>query len=426
MVSLTALSGEHMESLDTKGRGSGRKPLLPYADALTLLESRCKSFIPGISAVELPHAVDRVLAATVALDRDEPPVRRSAMDGFAVIAADGVNPRAIVGVLYAGTSGLPTIESGQAMAVMTGGTVPNGADTVVPVENTNREGDTLLLAEAPESGRHVRQDGEMGKAGRVILEVGRRLTAGDLAAAASCGVGSVQVYDIPRAAVLATGDEVVHYTEIPGPHQVRDSNRLASQLQLQGFGAKVVMEQHVPDKEQELIRAVNAALDQSDLVVTIGGVSMGDKDFMPRVFAACGVEFLFHKVALQPGKPVWAGKRGNTFVLGLPGNPISSFTVLELFGRLLVDRLGGATTEYPRPLRYGTATTTLRSRKRPRWLPCKLSGNQTGTDLQVTPCQESGSGDWTSLATADALLHLPPDSQLQAGDRVAYLPLANP
>jgi len=266
----------------------------------------------------------------------------------------------------------------------------------------------------------------MGKAGRIILEAGRRLTAGDLAAAASCGVGSVEVFDVPKAAVLATGDEVVHYTETPGPHQVRDSNRLASQLQLQGFGAEVVMQEHVPDKEEELIAAVGAAIKQSELVVTIGGVSMGDKDFMPRVFAACGVEFLFHKVALQPGKPVWAGQCGNTFVLGLPGNPVSSFTVLELFGRLLVDRLSGATTPYPRPLRYGTTTTELRSRKRPRWLPCKLRGDHQGADIQVTPCQESGSGDWTSLATADALLHLPPDSHLQSGDRVAYLPLVNP
>jgi len=153
---------------------------------------------------------------------------------------------------------------------------------------------------------------------------------------------------------------------------------------------------------------------------------MGEKDFMPSVFAACGVERLFHKVALQPGKPLWAGKRGNTFVLGLPGNPISAFTVLELFGRLLVDRLGGATTTYPRPLRLGTATAALHSHKRPRWLPCKLSGDSAGPELLVTPCQESGSGDWTSLAYADALLHLPPDSHLLAGDRVAYLPLLRP
>jgi molybdopterin molybdotransferase len=236
----------------------------------------------------------------------------------------------------------------------------------------------------------------------------------------------VKVFSEPKAAVLATGDEVVPYTETPGLHQVRDSNRLASRLQLQGFGAQVTMDCHVPDKEEALKKAVSKALDQCDLVVTIGGVSMGDKDFMPRVFVECGVEFLFHKVALQPGKPVWAGIRGNTIVLGLPGNPVSSFTVLELFGRMVVDQLGGATTAYPRPLRYGTTTTELRSRKRPRWLPCFLSGDQDGGALQVTPCQESGSGDWTSLAYASALLFLTPDSQLQAGDRVAYLPLANP
>ena len=415
-----------MESQEFRGGGASKKPLLAYADALTLLESSCQSFLPPHSPVELPLAVDRVLAAAVALDREEPPVRRSAMDGFALIAADGVMPRAIVGVLYAGTAGLPTIQCGQAMAVMTGGTVPEGADTIVPVELTRHEHSTLRLDRAPQIGQHIRRAGEMGAAGRVILAAGRRLTAGDLGAAASCGVATVQVYDRPRVAILATGDEVVPYTEIPLPYQVRDSNRLATQLQLQGFGAEVVSQQHVPDRNQELMDAVGGALDQADLVVTIGGVSMGEKDFMPRVFAASGVECLFHKVALQPGKPLWAGRRDNTFVLGLPGNPISAFTVLELFGRLLVDRLGGATTTYPRPLRFGTATTALFSHQRPRWLPCKLSGNSAGSELLVTPCQEAGSGDWTSLAYADALLHLPPNSQLHAGARVAYLPLLRP
>lgn len=410
-----------MGSQETR-KSPGQGPLLAYDEALATLESHCGRICPAVEEVPLPQAIGRVAAVPVAMDRAEPPVRRSAMDGFAVIAADGDAPREIVGVLYAGTAGLPSLQPGQAMAVMTGGTVPDGADTIVMVEHTRVVGETLHVDGPPEAGRHIRLAGEMGEVGRVLVEAGSRLRAGDLAAAASCGVVDLPVHVRPKAIVVSTGDEVVPYAESPQAHQVRDSNRIASVLQLQGFGAEVVHHAHVRDQSAALQKEIGDALEQADLVVTIGGVSMGDKDLMPGVFAQCGVDRIFHKVSLQPGKPVWAGQKEGRYVLGLPGNPVSAFTVLELFGRLLVDRLGGATTSHPRPFRYARTSAPLRSRARPRWLPARLEPGEADWPTLV-PCTQTGSGDWTSLAQAEVLLHLPPQSSIEPGDVVAYLPL---
>ena len=406
-----------------------------------MLDSRLDSWVQATESVALDDALGRVLAQEVAMDREEPPVCRSAMDGFALRSADGELPRAIVGTYFAGTEGDTQLQEGQAVAVMTGGTVPSGADAVVPVERTSVDGKTLRIDATPSAGQHVRQKGEMGHAGRVLLQPGRRLGAADLGALAGCGVDPVQVFRRPRVVVLATGDEVVPLQQVPEPHQVRDSNRLLAATQLLSFGAEVVAHRHVKD-EPELIRAaVDQALQEADFLVTIGGVSMGEKDYLPQVFQECDITQVFHKIALQPGKPVWAGTSDRKVVLGLPGNPISSFVVLELLGRLVVDRLGGSRRSYPRPLRAARLRGAARSRARPRLLPACLSPIEAawpgmGEDLdsggqevalpQLEIIQESGSGDWTSLAGAEALLYLPPSSQVGDGEVVHYLPLTTP
>lgn len=372
------------------------------------------------------------------MDRDEPPVCRSAMDGFALRSEDGEGPRQIVGTYYAGTAGETPLQGGQAVAVMTGGTVPSGADAVIPVERTSVEGETLQIEAAPRAGQHVRQKGEMGQVGRVLLKPGQRLTAADLGTLAGCGVDPVLVYRQPRAIVLATGDEVIPLQQMPESHQVRDSNRLLAATQLRTFGAEVVEHHHVKDEPEALKAAVADALEKADLVITIGGVSMGEKDYLPQVFQECCVEKLFHKIALQPGKPVWAGATEKQIVLGLPGNPVSSFVVLELLGRLVIDRLSACDRIYPRPLRTAKLQGRAKCRARPRLLPARLwdPGHPWPTDAEAsTPTdsmpslrviQESGSGDWTSFSGAEALLYLPPFSDVEEGQVVHYLPLSKP
>ncbi len=403
---------------DTSHRG---KTLLPLSTAIQQLIEAAQPLTTEAEAIPLAHALGSTLAEPVQMSRAEPPTRRSAMDGWAVRSDEGMADRLVCGAVYAGTSEIPEVQSGQTVAVMTGGVVPDGADTVIPVEYTNRIGDTVSFSQEPQAGRHVRQTGEMGEEGRVLLEPGRVLTSADLSAAAGCGADPIWVAARPRAIVMATGDEVVPWASDPEPHQVRDSNRLGSIAQLIAAGADVIEHMHVPDDPDALRSAVENALTRCDLLVTIGGVSMGDKDHLPSTFESCGVTKLFHGVSVQPGKPAWAGHIDSTFVLGLPGNPVSSFVILEAFAVPLLQRMMGGKAQM-RPYLKGTLGAPARAKKRERFLPADLSINESG-QLVITPRPEQGSGDWTSLAGADALLHIPAGSTLAAGDDGECFPI---
>jgi len=396
-------------------------PLVSCESALSQLLMRAT---PPRSAEPIPllASLGRVLGKAISLDRMEPPLPRSAMDGFALRSEDQEIPRELLSTVYAGTAEVPMIGVGQAVAVMTGGTVPPGADTVVPVECTEVHEGTLFVQEMPLAGRHIRQAGEMGMEGKEILHAGQRMTSADITAAAGCGAKEVQVFPKPRVVILSTGDEVVPWDTIPELHEVRDSNRVGVALQVESFGGFVVEQTHVLDDPEALESSVADALAIADLVITIGGVSMGQKDHLPEVFASLHVEKLFHGVSVQPGKPVWAGCRNQQFVLGLPGNPISSFVMLEIFGRPLLNQLSGQhSPKLPQP-QAGVLLTPASSRKRPRYLPATSSVQEDGL-IGVRVCEESGSGDWSALAGANALLLLPPRAERHVGDAITYLPL---
>ena len=406
---------------DREHRG---RALLPYPEAARLLGETAGPLDRPAERIPLPEATGRILAEPVTLDRDEPPVPRSAMDGFALLSADGAAPRRLRGAIYAGTTEVAGLGPGEAVAVMTGGTVPPGADAVVPVELTSLDPDSgeLRVQEAPRAGQHVRVAGEMGARGRVILPAGHRLQPPDLVAAAGCGADPLVVHAAPRVAILSTGDEVIDWRRSPAPHQVRDSNRFGCGQQLAAAGARVVASERVADEPETLRAALRRGLRSSDVVVTIGGVSMGEKDYLPGLFAEEGVACLFHGVAVQPGKPIWVGRRDGAWVLGLPGNPISSFVMTELFGVPLVLCLAGTAVDLPRRLESGRSGGEARARRRERFLPARL-GLEEG-ETRVTAIPEKGSGDWTSLAGANALLHLTAGSSVQPGDPAQFLRLA--
>jgi molybdopterin molybdotransferase len=224
--------------------------------------------------------------------------------------------------------------------------------------------------------------------------------------------------------VLSTGDEVVPWTGAPLPHQVRDANRLGVAARLESLGAEIVREGHAPDDPAVLRGALAAALSRARLVVTIGGVSMGEKDLLPAAFAALGVRELLHGVALQPGKPVWIGHTPAAWVVGLPGNPLSSFVVAELFLRPLHAWLAGSAAGLlPAPLLPAIATAEARSRGRELWMPACVEPQPDGPP-RLHPARWAGSADWSVLAGANALLRLPPQTAVAAGDPVRYLPLA--
>lgn len=397
--------------------------LLELDQAWSMLLERAQSVSPTAELLALPDCIGRVLAQEVLMDRSEPPVRRSAMDGFALRSADGLEPRQLIGEVFAGTAEAPSLQPGQAVAVMTGGTVADGADAVIPVELTSVEGDLLHIQQQCKAGQHVRKAGEMGAAGRQLLERGKKLTAPDLAAAAGCGADPLQVYSKPVVAVLSTGDEVVPWKTQPEAHQVRDSNRLATCLQAQSAGADVVIEQHVLDRPDALLKAVEDARDQADLLITIGGVSMGSKDHLPDTFAAAGFEKMFHGVSVQPGKPVWVGQsKDGTWAMGLPGNPVSALVVFELLARPLLQVLAGMERPSAMPFEAGVAGGPARAKARVRFVLASIGRDEQGRTV-VTPRPETGSGDWTSLAGTEVLMKVPPRSELQPGDAVEFLRL---
>jgi molybdopterin molybdotransferase len=395
---------------------------LPLSEARALLLRAAQPLARENEPLALDRALGRVLAQPICLDRAEPPVARSAMDGFAIRSADGTEPRTLLGTMYAGTAGQPLLGPGQAIEVMTGGTVATGADAVIPVEWTRVEAGQLHVEQAMRPGQHVRQAGEMGNLGQEVVPAGTVLDVASLAAAASCGADPVQVHAAPRATVLSTGDEVVAWTEQPAKHQVRDANRLASALQIQAAGGEVLATRRIADEPEQLREAVDAALDCSDLVVTIGGVSMGKKDHLPEVFASLGIEKLFHGVAVQPGKPVWVGRCERAWVVGLPGNPVSSAVMTELLVRPLLRRLAGNQADPQLPLQACRISEAVRTRGRERFFPASLEVSADGLPW-VRPHAGRGSGDWTVLSKMQVLLRVLPHMELAAGELAHYLPL---
>jgi molybdopterin molybdotransferase len=407
---------------DPCDQGRAGSPLLPLCEARELLLRVAMPLSRENESVALDRARGRVLARAICLDRAEPPVARSAMDGFAIRSADGTQPRELLGTIYAGTAGRPHLGPGQALEVMTGGTVASGADAVIPVEWTRVEAGRLYLEHSMRAGQHVRCAGEMGNVGFEVVPAGSVLDVASLAAAASCGADPVLVCAAPRATVLSTGDEVVAWTEQPAEHQVRDANRLATALQIQAAGGEVLASRRIADEPELLRAAVDAALDHSDLVVTIGGVSMGKKDHLPEVFASLGVEKLFHGVAVQPGKPVWVGRCARGWVVGLPGNPVSSAVMSELLVRPLVRRLAGARPAAALPLQACRVTAPVQTRGRERFFPASLEPSADGLPW-VRARAGRGSGDWTVLGQMQVLLRVAPHMELAAGELAHYLPL---
>jgi molybdopterin molybdotransferase len=369
--------------------------------------------------VPLAEARGRVLAAPVAADRDFPPTDRSSMDGFAVRAADLVTAPAtltVVGEVAAGSSAHDvSVGAGQAARIFTGGVLPPGADTVVMVERTreDRGAGTVRIEISPPAGEHVRRRGEEMRAGRAVLEPGTVIHAPELAALAAVGCTTVSVTRRPVVHVLATGDELVDPAQVPGEHQVRNSNSITLLAQLAELGLPAIGLGVAPDRTDELDALLQRGL-AGDVLLVTGGVSVGQYDLVGRTLADAGMELLFHKVRVKPGKPVLAGRRGDCLVLGLPGNPVSAFTGFALFAAPTLRRMLGyrkwanqpVTAVLEEPFRQSTGRTNYH-------LACleardgKIVARGTGS---------TGSGDLLSMTRANGFVIGPDDeSEIGAG-----------
>jgi molybdopterin molybdotransferase len=397
-------------------------PLLSIEEALARVLAQVQPL--DVEQVPVPEAAGRVLAEEVRSRVDLPPFPSSAMDGFAVRAADTPGRLPIVFRIAAGLPADRPLGAGEAMEISTGGAVPEGADAVVPIENVVRDENSVELAEAAPSGAHIRPVGGDVRAGSSLLGPGMVLGAAQVGALAAVGVAEVACTRRPRVVVLSTGTELRAPGEELAPGQIYESNGPMLAAGVASAGALVERIGPVADDEAAQRQALEQGL-QADVLVSSGGVSVGPHDLVRRLSAELGVKEDFWGVAVRPGKPVSFGTRGATLVFGLPGNPVSALVAVELFVRPALLALQGAADPGPH---YGAARLAVPLRRhavRDELARARTSRDAGGTLLEPVSGQESHM--IARAAAADALVLVPRgDGELAAGEVVRYLPLRPP
>jgi molybdopterin molybdotransferase len=374
----------------------------------------------GVEDVAVEESLGRVVREPARAVVDLPPFPSSAMDGFAVRAAETPGEVPVAFRVAAGSAPLGPLPVGSAAGIATGGTVPEGADAVVPVEVVDDRGDVVVVPVAA-GGQHVRPRGGDVHAGDVVVGAGTRVGAVHIGALAAAGVASVICSRRPRVAIVATGSELRNPGESLEPGQIYESNRRMIAAALAGSGTEIEVLPVVPDDEDAHRAALADALD-ADVVVSSGGVSMGPHDLVRKVTADLGVQEVFWGVAIKPGKPLAFGVRGATLVFGLPGNPVSSFVGALVFVRTALLALQGHANPAP-PYAPGRLAASLRRNPhRDEFVRARRLESTDGTVLEPVTGQESHM--IVRAATADALVHVPRgEGDIPAGGSVSYLPL---
>jgi molybdopterin molybdotransferase len=378
--------------------------LLSVADALAAVLAKAQP-LPS-EGVPLEAAAGRVLTADLAALRTQPPADVSAMDGYAVRGDDVAAPTVlrVVGEIAAGRPFSGAIDAGEAARIFTGAVMPDGADTVVIQEVTSRDGDEVAIKRPEAKGRHVRRKGYDFATGDVLLAKGRRLTARGIALAAAMNHARVPVHRRPRVAVFATGDELVEPGTPPAAGQIVHSNGISIAALARNEGAEAIDFGIVPDRLDATVAAVRRARAEGvDVLVTSGGASVGDYDFVQQAFAAEGMALSFWKVALRPGRPLMHGRLGAMHVLGLPGNPVSAYVCAVLFVLPLLRCLAGR-SDLALPRESAVLGRALGANdERADYMRATLERRADGT-LVATPFPAQDSSLLVPLAAADCLL----------------------
>ncbi|ADW67901.1 molybdopterin molybdotransferase MoeA [Granulicella tundricola] len=396
--------------------------VLEFEAALAVVREHAAGLVAvaGVETVGLLAARGRVLAEEIRADRDQPPFDRATRDGFAVRAGEfglGV-PVRVVGMVKAGEQWLGKVmEAGEAIEIMTGAPVPEGADAVVMVEHVVRDGETVK-AEAGRTwrvGESIVPRGREAKAGDVVVAAGTVMGAAEIAMGSACGCVSVVVKRRVRVAIAATGDELVELEETPGEIQIRNSNSYGLAAMVEAAGGEAVRLPITADERGAVASTLRRAL-ECDLIVLSGGVSMGEYDLVEEMLTVAGAEFFFTGVKMQPGKPVVFGRMGEKLFFGLPGNPISTQVTFHCFVEPVLRALGGAGFTGPR---FGLARMSGAG-ERKAGLTRLLPGRLDGTDVSVVGWQ--GSGDLAANARANCYVELlPGDGEVEAGEIVRVL-----
>jgi len=397
-------------------------PMVSIDEALETILDRCHPL--GAESVHLTQARGRILAEEVTADEDLPGLPRSSVDGYAVIAGDGASKLEVLEEVTAGRLAQAQVRPGTSVRIMTGGTLPPGADAVVMVEEVDEVNGHAILQHQPHSGENVHPPGMDLSRGQHVLAAGTRIGAPEVGLLATIGCAEVPVFRRPRVAVLATGDELVEPHQTPPPGSVRDSNRYALMTAAEEAGSEIVWNGHALDDEDALEQAMRDGLADSDVLITSGGVSMGTRDLIKPLLEKLG-RIEFGRVSFKPGKPLtFATLSAGKLAFGLPGFPVSSLVTFEIFVRPALLKLGGARNVLrPRvnvELAHDVRTDAVRpeyQRATVRWEGDRFVATTTG--LQ-------SSSRLISIAGANALLELAPrGGVLPKGTMVQALLLAN-
>ncbi len=373
--------------------------------------------------VEIEQAFGRILAEPVLADRDYPPFDRSTRDGFAVRASDAHAPGVrleCVGELRAGGNFSGTVGPDECVEIMTGASVPAGADAVVMVEYAKREGKKVVVERAAQKGDHIVPRGSEARAGAMLVAPKSRVGYAEMALAAQAGATRLEVFCAPRLAILSTGDEVVDARTKPAPLQVRNSNGISIEILARTAGADPIQLGNAPDEKNALRKFMERGL-EADILVLSGGVSMGKYDLVEQVLADLGAEFHFAGVEIRPGRPAVFGTCRKKLVFGLPGNPVSTMVTFELFVLPAIDILSGALARSLPVFRAKLATPVREKGQLVHFLPARIEWE--GREARVTQLPWQGSGDIVALALANSFLVVGPERpEINPGEWVDVLP----
>ena len=384
-------------------------PLMPVADALAAILAGADPLPEEMAALDT--AFHRVLARDFAARRTQPPQAMSAMDGYAVRSADAADLTArlrVIGEVAAGRPFGSKVGRGEAVRIFTGGVIPDGTDAVIIQEDTVIDGDRITITEAAKPGRHIRPAGVDFREGDVLLTKGSRLTDRDLSLAAGMNYPELVVHRRPKVAFLGTGDELVMPGSTPGPGQIVYSNGYALRALARAEGAETIDLGIAADTVEATSDGIRRARDTgADILTTMGGASVGDHDLVKRSLEAEGVTMAFWRIAMRPGKPMMHGRLGAMRVIGLPGNPVSSYVCGFLFLVPLIRALSGRASVHHARETALLGRDLAANDQREDYLRARLETRADGTLIAV-PVNHQDSSLLGNLAVARALLIRPP------------------
>lgn len=397
--------------------------LLPVEAAIARLGDMISPL--GVETISLAQANGRVLAHDVVAQRTQPPFDNSAMDGYAVRAADITSvPTSlqVIGEAPAGGMYEGMVGDGQAVRIFTGGPIPDGADAIVIQEDTQRDGSQVTILETSLAGRHIRRAGLDFSLGDVCLKAGERLTPYAISLAAAANVPELSVYKQPRVAFFATGNELVLPGQTPGPHQIVSSNSAGISAFISAHGG-VPVDLGIARDTLDSIKETALEAKSADLLLTLGGASVGDHDLVQKALVEIGLTVDFWKIAMRPGKPLMFGDLNGQPFLGLPGNPVSALVCAILFLSTAIARLSGLPAKHPAHINVEIDADLPQNGPRQDYIRAGITRDDAGF-LIATPVSRQDSSMLSSMAASGGLIiRAPHGPALKAGSTVPLLPL---